>query len=704
MLARSALALAAAAALLTGCDSITGIGNLTFPSSTGPSDAQASLEDAGALEAGPPGPLGMMLASSESLFLVGVTSDGYAVYGDTSLGALYAVGVEAPDAGTPASNVPISLGSSVNVDDVVLAGPLVAFFDQSTENDLGNGITATLHVWSSSFKTPRTVAPNVLEPDLGNGYATVVASADGRYLAYLGSIDSTGATGTLFALDLKSNGTQTVAAPIDVAEDACEPGFAFSGATLVASYCVLADGGTVNSTLPDGGVNYDIATLSIFPPGGKATPLATNVSSGFALAPFAGEALFYGTGGLTAVALVADAGLVAIDPTATDALISNDGQTAYYTTPGKELMKAPTTPPAGPTVLATSSFNHIYQVSNDGSWALGSSSYDVTSGTGDVQLTSAAPAGTPPAPTKLSSDSISRALLGGSSFTNDSRYAFFLGGWNTAAGLASGTLTAFPVSGGQPTTIAQGTSWVATAAGSMLVYNSATNEDYADLWWSDLSQGPSKATHAVAQAGAIFAMGPASDVVVYTYAQGSSLDGLWALKIGPLCNTGPGVVYHPPAGSPGSCTAAEITTFQQQCIEQQNVSSTCAPTISGPCMGCLVSNPTDTSWGVAVNQSDIGGGVAQLNFGGCFATQGSTACGEAMQALLECEDAVCASSSDVASLQACQTAADSAQCACYSETATTACAPAATLTCNSSVPDSASFEQAFTVIAPIMCE
>jgi hypothetical protein len=704
LVAPLAAACAVACSCALGCDLITGVGNLTFPADGGP--ASAGSPDGGSPivgDGGTPGdampPSGAQLATSATLAILGMTTDGYVAYFDTAAGTLFAAGVEEPDGGSPPSMVPVPLGAADALDGRV-DGLLVEFFPPASEYDAGASHVGTLDVWSSSMSGgAKVVGGNLLAPDLTNAFFTTAASADGRYVAYFGPVDPSGATAPLAVTDLRSGGTKVLVPSVDVLEDACEPRLVFSGAYLVASYCPLPAGGHVSSQGPDGGTNYDIGTISSFDPAsGEKFALASDVSTSFAADPNGVAAIIFGPSGLVASPIAGDGGLVAIDTTATSGRITNDGATVFYTTASSALKRASTSAPADPLQLVASSFDFVDVLSDDGSWIIGGANLGSQAGTSDLYLASAQQPGS----AITLSSATTGAVLPGNAFTADGSYALFFTGLGADG---SGALDTYALGGGGgATSLASGAYWAQVATGSVVVFNANATGGKADLEWSDLSAG-APPTLAVSGADPFFLLTPAKDLVVYTYSAPGGSAGLWVLGLGAVCSGGGGgaISYYPPGGPKGSCSADEVSLFDSQCVAAGDADPTCAETqpISGPCQACLASAEGATSWGAVISLSG-GGGILAVNNGGCFLQQGAVACGDAIEAQSECENNACSSEPDLDSFNTCTSDADDGACSCYVASASAACANYTSSPC---FPDSTlTFQQGFEAIAPVMCE
>jgi hypothetical protein len=685
-----------------GCNLITGIGNLTF-GADGAKDggpvSEAGAEEAGVMvPAGSLPPSGLQIASASNLFIHGITSDGFVAYADLLAGSLYVAQIEEPDGGAPPTNAPVSLGAADPFNTRV-DGQLVEFFPPSAEVDAGPSHVGALSVWSAALGSPKVIASDVVAPDPTNSYVTVAASSDGQYVAYFGPADPSGATASLSLADTQTGATKVLVSSVDVIEDACEPKLAFNGPYLVASYCAVSPGGRVSATLPDGGTNHDVATVSRFDPAsGQTFKIASSVSSDFGIDPAGAELILFGPSGLVSSAVAGSGGLVPIDDAAASATISGDGKTVVYVTATSALKRASTAAPANPTQLVASAFDYVDGLSNDGRWVIGGNTIGAYGTTGDAYLASAIQAGTA---TTLSS-ATNGTVVDGTLFTTDSKFALF---YTDVTSDGTGALSAYAVGGGgSPIALGTASYWLQAATGSTIVFNVNTSAGQkADLELLDLSKGTTP-TLAVSQADEYFLVTPAGDAVVYTYsAGGGTEDGLWVLKLDAICTGGGAITYHPPAGTKGSCSSDEVAAFDTSCVANGDVSATCATlaSVSTTCFSCLVSDVSAPAWGVVVSTS-YGGGIDQLNSAGCYAQEGEIACAAAFEAQAECEDNTCAAATNITDFNTCRDTADTTTCSCFVGNEEAACSQFVASSCNPQ--NTATFQTGFEVVAPIMCE
>jgi hypothetical protein len=155
--------------------------------------------------------------------------------------------------------------------------------------------------------------------------------------------------------------------------------------------------------------------------------------------------------------------------------------------------------------------------------------------------------------------------------------------------------------------------------------------------------------------------------------------------------------FVPPRTSPGACTAAEVTTFYNDCLNALATPICDGSDIRSTCFSCLLSQPADPTWGPLLKYA----AEWELNFGGCFALEGaSPACAASTQEQMQCENASCGT----ACLASCTAPADSTICASYVSAATNCATTVIQSTCSGGPPSSASFGDAFHAMAKVFCE
>ena len=405
--------------------------------------------------------------------------------------------------------------------------------------------------------------------------------------------------GTLYVANTQTGLPTKLVGPVDVVDDVCEPTIQFGGQYLIASYCTVGVGERIDDpALPDGGTNFDIATVSAFAPSGgtwQMFTLATKAESSVGVDVNGTTAVMQNTSGLVATPIPGDGGLVEIDPAGSSWVLSSDGKSVVYTTTTNGLKRASTTAPADPTTLG-GPLNYINGLSGDGNWVVGGLNYVASTQTGDLYAASAQPPGQP---IITLSKATTAETYQNSVFTADSKYAIYATGYSGGAG----ALAAYALgsSAGATTQLGPGSFWVQPLRGSQVVFNTNYASSKADLQWRDLSGTATSATPLVQQANGYFVVGPAGDAIVYTFSNGGDSDGLWVLytsEISPGCTPEP---FYPPAGGPGSCGQNEIETYDSDCLSSSAPADGCTTAenaISSECYQCLESNWGNSQWAV----------------------------------------------------------------------------------------------------------
>jgi hypothetical protein len=144
-----------------------------------------------------------------------------------------------------------------------------------------------------------------------------------------------------------------------------------------------------------------------------------------------------------------------------------------------------------------------------------------------------------------------------------------------------------------------------------------------------------------------------------------------------------------------------VTTFDTDCIGEGLF---CDDTeIGAACFACLVSQPSDTTWGPLLQYK----GIWALNLGGCYALKGaSTTCSQGTQEQSQCENAACDSScsgSSETKFGDCITSADNGVCSGYQESATCASTTIESA-CQGASAANWTFDTALKAMGKIFCE
>jgi hypothetical protein len=160
----------------------------------------------------------------------------------------------------------------------------------------------------------------------------------------------------------------------------------------------------------------------------------------------------------------------------------------------------------------------------------------------------------------------------------------------------------------------------------------------------------------------------------------------------------------------GSCTAADVATFYNDCVSGgQDCSGTGLS--SQACYRCLWSESTSSPWGTLVVYYQPEPTYAfWLNLAACYGAIGaSTACTAAVEEQMECENAACTGScyltADAGAWGTCIVAADQAECATYVNAAAASC-PASIVDAGacSAPDDDGGIEAYYFAVAKTVCE
>jgi hypothetical protein len=166
-------------------------------------------------------------------------------------------------------------------------------------------------------------------------------------------------------------------------------------------------------------------------------------------------------------------------------------------------------------------------------------------------------------------------------------------------------------------------------------------------------------------------------------------------------------LWHPKKGVSGDCIGTEIADFYAACMDTGATQAKCSAYANGLsssyCYDCIVSAPTETTWGALINYTT----ATELNVGGCYAIEGaSSACSHAVPYKAECEEAYCGTTCGKtdADYTACIAVADGAGggCATYATSVTTSCAGLAA-SIKAACDPTTDFKASFTSVANVFC-
>jgi hypothetical protein len=399
--------------------------------------------------------------------LFGVTSDGYAVYGDLTTGALDAVAVAG-------GGQPIQLDANWTADQVLVQGKVV-FFWQNVGNTSHVG---TLMVWTAASGVKTAAAASIAY--------IAAARPDGLAITFTSNANNTGSTADLFGASADLTTSKKLVMGIDAGasgSNGCYPQLTFAATRAVAATCAPGVATATISTWDGTWTKTDLIQ--------GAAPYYDTNDSGKLLA-------LDGSNNLVSFPLAGGAGII-IAPNVGYQLLTSDGAAAVYSDfVASALWRSPTVTPQ-PLKLVPTGVTGVVKLSPDNAQVLLFNKYDNTTGGTDLYIASATQQGTA---TTLNPNTDSAPFLGfGDPFTADSSHVIYLTGINFMVG--TGTLFTKPVGAGQATQ--QGTNaWVALAGlGSRVVFNDnytapANVEPRADLKIVDAAGGVATLLHAQA--------------------------------------------------------------------------------------------------------------------------------------------------------------------------------------------------------------
>jgi hypothetical protein len=474
-------------------------------------------------------PSGMHLVETTNpLQLYGVTSDGYAIYGDTTTSNISAVAVTG---GTP-QMVVASAGANAIVQ---TDGPVVTIWA-----NVSNAFIGPLTVWTAATG-PKTLSNASL--------AGAFVSKDQTHIAFYDN--STAATTDLAVAGVDGTGKATVV-PMASISMTCQPQLGWAGNDLLAAWCggaagPVVDAGTLEAGLLEGGL------LDAGPPPATGTKITRFTGASWMPMPItttatasaveanstADHVLFFDNGGLEAYD-IATGMTAAIDANGDSFVITPDGTKVVYGTiippdggvdGGGMASLGPfkVSPIAAPsaTTLGTGIFAFT-SISPDGNWVLGFSQQDTTATLSNVLLASASTAGTPQL---LNMQATSSPI--GDSFTVDSKFAIYtdtITQTTTMSGsVTSGNLNVVALTGsGTPMQLGMAVWQDAAGPASKVIFNpnwiAPTNTGFgtADLMEIDMSQPTPAGKVLVTAADANFFLTKDKMTIVYSYSNGGS--------------------------------------------------------------------------------------------------------------------------------------------------------------------------------------
>ncbi len=442
-------------------------------------------------------PKGTQLVQSMTVSLAGVTTDGYAVYGDSADGSLHAISLSGGSA--------VNAGSFDPYGYTATSGSLAYSFSNLNFTTYAGAFS----VWTEAHGSV-ALGQNVLETSFGSG--SLAANADGSSVIYLDNVTST--TADVMVASTAGTGAKALVSNVSLSES-CFPVVGFAGSYAVAQYCLASDPGATTATLATfTGTNW--ATT--------ATLASDTQPDSLAIDPTGVRLLYVRAAGLYSESLATNSSSL-LDANGVYGLFTSDGTHVVYLTAAGGISLLPAAGGGTATSLEPSGYEGIVALSPNNEWAL---AYKTSSSTNYGEATDLylVPATAPGTATTLSSAANTQIL--GTPFTTDSSHALF----GTTPVQAGATFTAAAASGA-PLSYGQATTnWLA-ATGASAVFNIDSNSlgsstgTAADLEFVDTS-GTAAPTLLVSQANLVFAMAPALDKVVYSWsAVAGTAGGIW---------------------------------------------------------------------------------------------------------------------------------------------------------------------------------
>ncbi len=343
------------------------------------------------------------------------------------------------------------------------------------------------------------------------------ASADNAYVGWVDGAVS--GVGNLEVAKVDGSGLHTLRAGIQTA-DPCPPQVQFVGARLVASYCLLGDGGAGARTV-----------TSFDPASGNGVDLQADAGGIFAADP-TGKNLFV-TSSMNGGSIVPVGGgnALATAPGADSGLFTGDGSAVVFHTATGGLGRLAVTG-GMPVVLQGAGAQALDQLSPDGKWMLYHSKLDQQTAFTDLLLAPADAAGT--AITLESGTDAASGGLYGDPFTADSSHALYF--TNIDPDNFFGDYFARATDNGASAMQLSSKVWIGYAGlGATAVYNdnwaaSGASDGLADIHAVDVTK-PSTATVIATRAGADILVSVDKKKVFFTWAADPKRAGLYSATL-----------------------------------------------------------------------------------------------------------------------------------------------------------------------------
>jgi hypothetical protein len=352
--------------------------------------------------------------------------------------------------------IPIAGGTATTVDPAYVTVKL-AYGDVFTVSAIAAGGVATLQVWSvaagAHVLSTKTVGAYVDGP--------YTALRDGSVVAFASNAASDGNSADIVIANRDGSAPKTVLTGVDTDGATCLARITPVGVTaFVVEHCAPAT---------------TVTTIDIVKTDGTLKTLSTNAAQGTVVVDPNGTKIFYvEADGTAKLSNATGTTIVTVDTSVTQGWISDDASTLLYSfvasgsTGG--LKKTATASIAPATLLTTGFGNEIAATPSLGAMTY-STTFDATTGLGDVHLVTTASAPATPA-TLLSAPT---SLSVGDAFTTSGSHALYLSGATTDAtsGVSYGTLNAAAVAGAASTIVGTKVAAVRALVGTKVVFEDA---------------------------------------------------------------------------------------------------------------------------------------------------------------------------------------------------------------------------------------
>lgn len=443
-------------------------------------------------------PQGKQVVASPSVFILGVTSDGYAVYEDRQAGKIYTV----PIAGGPPEQVGPSWDGSSTI--VSIFGNVVLYWtgvDFTRSPRFGQ-----LVVWTAAGHSRILSASSIA--------GTVAVADDGKLIAYsektvvtfppadAGTTTGTGTTDLVVAAP-NGSGKITMASNV-VWSSECQPSVNFVGTRVVTASCSAPK-------LPQ-----PAATIRAYAGPAFNAPATLNSVPAYTVVGHDAARIFYYTGGIVLTVQSVTGSPIPVMGNVYTASLSHDGTFIVILNNNGGFYRSPTA--SASVSLIAPGFNDFVTLSPDDKWILASKNYDPNLGLSDLHIMSSAPNST-------ATQIVATATAGffKDSFTKDNTRVMFGANNKKAPYGFFGDFQSVPVSApATPPLTLSGTSWDGWALkGSKVVFDDGYDLVFpalplADIQVVDLAN-PTTKTKLVSKADANFYVDADRTKAIYSW-------------------------------------------------------------------------------------------------------------------------------------------------------------------------------------------